>query len=724
MKTIFVSVVICFSYLLSISKCFNWISKLSKIKTYHYKRNIKYFSSLTPVKLDWAARKNAKLNESNVENRFAGLKQDLDVYVTVSEEELLKKWKEMCISTNKLDESDKFSLGLIIPFFGQDDTHIVLQSRLSSHDISTDEIYITEQELHRIWLEASLLPFGKPSAEYNSEDALLLVNDEEDEEILSSISSTDIISLSNSKVLDIDLAPETELYITSDELQRVWSRRSQIPWGLPSSSFDEKLAFLLIDDDEDEQDEYVSVLVSASNADSKDKYSASDRGNFEFSEEGDEDSVDSSTSRIERLVDLMTAELDDRSYIRPAWKKDRHFLTPDVDTQSFMGDIMQGSMHMTSRIPANWADPEQDEMSDIYLSTGTMAMPGEPEVDFNLKFPPWVVLDLPFGKDKPLQQPAAPSASTQAEPAQVDWNTFDFSAADKAVSGPPAAEAALDVDSFFKKMAPATKSSKGYVPEASTLEVEYLGSNTVPAKPESIPWITPKEWLVDPEFSDHVGFEVWGAEKEQAPEWTEEDTHFALSMEHVLLVTDAYLRDHMDLSEGIDDREYWNRQVWCLATGSNETLQPVPHYLTPDLDRGVKYSDEIIEMKGKKTLHAYQPPPAERWANDTFTHNEEIRQVNQIGTIREQYDWQPQGSPEDWEIDPAVVERLGPVLRMANEVAKLRSTKGNVLLFEYRGVMRHIAGIRATLFEVARQCFPEVVDLRLETTRLLDKHDY
>ena len=32
--------------------------------------------------------------------------------------------------------------------------------------------------------------------------------------------------------------------------------------------------------------------------------------------------------------------------------------------------------------------------------------------------------------------------------------------------------------------------------------------------------------------------------------------------------------------------------------------EPIPLYLTPDKDRGVTYTDEIIEMKGKTVLEA------------------------------------------------------------------------------------------------------------------------
>jgi hypothetical protein len=92
----------------------------------------------------------------------------------------------------------------------------------------------------------------------------------------------------------------------------------------------------------------------------------------------------------------MHADLEDRTYQRPAWRNDRHFLSPDMDTQRFMGDIMMSNTYMTQRIPANWNDPEVEEMSETYLDTNSMAMPGEEETDYTLNYPLWEVLDLPF----------------------------------------------------------------------------------------------------------------------------------------------------------------------------------------------------------------------------------------------------------------------------------------------------------------------------------------
>jgi hypothetical protein len=52
------------------------------------------------------------------------------------------------------------------------------------------------------------------------------------------------------------------------------------------------------------------------------------------------------------------ADVDDLKLSNKAYKKDRSFLSPDVQTQQFMGDIMFSNTYLTQRIPANFYDPE------------------------------------------------------------------------------------------------------------------------------------------------------------------------------------------------------------------------------------------------------------------------------------------------------------------------------------------------------------------------------
>jgi hypothetical protein len=62
------------------------------------------------------------------------------------------------------------------------------------------------------------------------------------------------------------------------------------------------------------------------------------------------------------------------------------------------------------------------------------------------------------------------------------------------------------------------------------------------------------------------------------------------------------------------------------------------------------------------------------YANDTFTHNEEMETINKIGTVREQYDWQPRRELQHI-IEPHKVEKLQPVIKFINHAADLQSTK-------------------------------------------------
>ena len=94
-----------------------------------------------------------------------------------------------------------------------------------------------------------------------------------------------------------------------------------------------------------------------------------------------------------------------------------------------------------------------------------------------------------------------------------------------------------------------------------------------------------------------------------------------------------YLTDHRELKYKNDMYKFWSRLLTSKLNNTPFTNESIPIYLTPDLDRGVKYSNNIIEMKGKMVLETYLPPPAELFINDTFTHNEELETLNKIGTI-------------------------------------------------------------------------------------------
>ena len=342
--------------------------------------------------------------------------------------------------------------------------------------------------------------------------------------------------------------------------------------------------------------------------------------------------------------------------------------------------------------------------TDVYLSCGTMAMPGEPEVDYNIQRTPWEILSLSLANDldpepvieSPPMLPIAPvsyvdeddiSASSEGEDLDIDSFFKDLGAGDEDEEEKDGEEE--ESSGFEGRRARKEKKNSKLVSQNADKKVNINNiENLIKGNSRGMvlkDWKTPSEWLANPLFANHVGFEEWGKEDyfselglRSEEEWNDEDVFYAQSMDLVNKVTDLYLFNHDKQQEANDDLKYWKR---CVGRNINPENVPekeeISAYLTPDKHRGVVYSDEIIEMKGKLTLHPFQDPPAILYANDSFTHNVEQRTMNQIGTIRKIYDWSPNAlkTPEEWEISAEVVEKIAPLLRYINHAASLKSTK-------------------------------------------------
>ena len=347
-------------------------------------------------------------------------------------------------------------------------------------------------------------------------------------------------------------------------------------------------------------------------------------------------------------------------------------------------------------------------MPEAYHAAATMAYPGQNETNYNIHLPPWKVLDLPF--DVPsttLEEDVGEGNNNMMKKLStdvVDWETFDFGAdeslKDTVEDEGKEAEGTgeLDIDAFFRDLQESdgdetstdseTESDADDaevdpnfvpIPQARVLESELHGSQSVPQLTK--PFCIPTAWLSKPEFANHVGHEVWS--KYDPYEFISDeyihpdDVAFATSMKYVMALTGEYLTDHTYINKVNDEYKYWEKLLMSKLRGEEavDVKDPIPLYLTPDKNRGVEYSNEIIEMKGKKTLHPAVKPPKERWGNESFTYNTDVLPLNMIGTIREQYDWSPSSNGTDWYIDPDIHTRIEPVLRMAGFIAELKSTK-------------------------------------------------
>lgn len=118
-----------------------------------------------------------------------------------------------------------FSLFAALPLIYREDVQVALSNTtLQIQSQSSDEIYITEQELKRIWSEKSQLPFGKAITKFDLKEALLLVEDEEDVQFFQAddgnVLETSIVPVRSSQVslaTDVDL-DDAEIYVVEEVL--------------------------------------------------------------------------------------------------------------------------------------------------------------------------------------------------------------------------------------------------------------------------------------------------------------------------------------------------------------------------------------------------------------------------------------------------------------------------------------------------------------------------
>ena len=165
-----------------------------------------YANSYKPLSLDWnilSNNANKNYNQSNIE---------IDEPIILSVDDIKKKWK----SKNKKADNSLFSLETALPYLTQENSHIALVNETLDklNQLSEDEIYITEQELQRIWKEASVRPFGKPMESFDIKESLLLLPDEDYDIVMGGDTAMDFIHIDEAEIEEEIIEPE--LFITID----------------------------------------------------------------------------------------------------------------------------------------------------------------------------------------------------------------------------------------------------------------------------------------------------------------------------------------------------------------------------------------------------------------------------------------------------------------------------------------------------------------------------
>ena len=129
--------------------------------------------------------------------------------ITMTMEELQAKWIDICIEQSRPQDMDAFSLLNVLPLVAREHEFVVLVNKSAEAIEKTTAadassiIFITDQELMRLWQKASLGPMGKPLDAFDSKHALLLINDEEDDSLIGEEYSSENVLALPSQLLSI-----------------------------------------------------------------------------------------------------------------------------------------------------------------------------------------------------------------------------------------------------------------------------------------------------------------------------------------------------------------------------------------------------------------------------------------------------------------------------------------------------------------------------------------
>lgn len=192
----------------------------------------------------------------------------------------------------------------------REDSFIQLVNDTNENNVPT--LYITEIELKRIWNMNTNYIWNKNN-NFNAKDALLLIDDEDD-----------VLLMGEERESASEL--DETIFVTENELKRIYSDVND------NVEYNEMDALLLLEGDSNIDDDYEYVLSTEQVIDEDD-----DESWNQFIEAFNSNSnSDDSSGDYTELLQTIRNDLEDMQTHRPAWKKDRHILTPDIDTQYSM----------------------------------------------------------------------------------------------------------------------------------------------------------------------------------------------------------------------------------------------------------------------------------------------------------------------------------------------------------------------------------------------------
>lgn len=153
----------------------------------------------------------------------------------------------------------------------------------------------------------------------------------------------------------------------------------------------------------------------------------------------------------------------------------------------------------------------------------------------------------------------------------------------------------------------------------------------------------------------------------------EEDVLTILGLRKFREKTDQYVTNHHDRIAIINKAKADDRYLRAKLHDPTVTYpvkQEIPMYMTPDKNRGIEYTDTIIEMRSKMVLE----PKSIKFSDGPYTTNDDVIQTYEGGTFLELYNPTPMEGLE-YAIEKEKVKIIQPAIRYINHMATLQSTK-------------------------------------------------
>lgn len=159
-----------------------------------------------------------------------------------------------------------------------------------------------------------------------------------------------------------------------------------------------------------------------------------------------------------------------------------------------------------------------------------------------------------------------------------------------------------------------------------------------------------------------------------------------------------------------------------LPFPSNEI---VPDHMTPDKYLNVNYTSEVIEMKSTTfLLPQIDNDFLNIYEERDFLLSNETQLMDEVVTFSKNYDWKINPDYLPYKIEEEKLPKLLPLLNYIGNSCTLKSTKDDILLFDYHGYISNVIGLQASIKEFALLSYPNLKDLRIETNRVADRRQF